>query len=90
MAPGLGHFDWPPIISTLKDVGYVGAIAVEFCPPLDRTPANEYPNSVENNPEGVSESELKFLEDHGSSVFSSDFYEMHVAKSAETLLPLIG
>ncbi len=89
MAPGLGHLDWPAIISTLKEVGYDGAVSVEFCPPLDRTPANEYPNSVDLNPEGVTDSELKFLEDHGSSVFSTDFYEMHVAKSAETLLPLL-
>ncbi len=89
MAPGLGALDWPTIIATLQEVGYDGALSVEFCPPLDRTPANPYPNSVDANPEGISDSERKFLEDHGSSVFSADFYEMHVAKSAETLLPLI-
>ena len=90
MAPGLGTLDWPTIIATLQAVGYDGALSVEFCPPLDRTPANPYPNSVDENPEGISDSERKFLEDHGSSVFSADFYEMHVAKSAETLLPLIA
>lgn len=89
MACGMGSFDWPAIIKALKDVGYDSALSVEFCPPLDRTPANRFPGSVDSNPEGISDSERKFLEDHGSSVFSTDFYEMHVRRSAETLLPLI-
>ena len=89
MAPGMGNLDWPAIIEKLRSVGYDGALSVEFCPPLDRTPANPFPNSVDLNPTGISESERKFLEDHGSSVFSADFYEMHVRKSAETLLPLL-
>lgn len=89
MACGMGSFDWPAIIKALKDVGYDGALSVEFCPPLDRTPANRFPDSVDLNPEGISDSERKFLEDHGSSVFSTDFYEMHVRRSAKTLLPLI-
>ena len=89
MACGMGNLDWPAIVSTLQGVGYDGALSVEFCPPLDRTPANRWPGSVDPHPEGISDSERKFLEDHGSSVFSADFYEMHVARSAETLLPLI-
>ncbi len=90
MACGMGAFDWPPIIQALKEIGYNGALSVEFCPPLDRTPANRFPNSVDQNPEGISESERKFLEDHGSCVFSTDFYDLHVRHSAETLLPLIS
>ncbi|MCY4225344.1 MAG: sugar phosphate isomerase/epimerase [Bacteroidetes bacterium] len=89
MACGMGSLNWPQIIKALREVGYQGALSVEFCPPLDRTPANRFPGSVDLNPEGISESERKFLEDHGSSVFSADFYELHVRKSAETLLPLI-
>ena len=88
MACGMGSLDWPAIVAALQSVGYDGALSVEFCPPLDRTPANRFPESVDENPEGITESERKFLEDHGSSVFSSDFYEMHVRRSAETLLPL--
>ena len=90
MACGMGSLDWPAIIKALKEVGYDGALSVEFCPPLDRTPANRFPGSVDPNPEGISDSERKFLEDHGSSVFSADFYDMHVQCSAETLLPLIS
>ena len=90
MACGMGNLNWANIVEALQNAGYDGALSVEFCPPLDRTPANRWPNSVDLNPEGVSESERKFLEDHGSSVFSSDFYDMHVRRSAETLLPLIS
>ncbi len=89
MASGMGNLDWAAIIAVLQEVGYDGALSVEFCPPLDRTPANRWPNSVDLNPEGITASERKFLEDHGSSVFSTEFYDMHVRRSAETLLPLI-
>lgn len=88
-APGMGHFDWEAIVAALKKVRYDGALSVEFCPALDRTPANTFPNSVDLNPEGISESERKFLIDHGSNVFSTEFYEMHVRRSAERLLPLL-
>ena len=60
-----------------------------LCPPIDRTPANPYPDSVDPNPEGISDSERKFLEDHGSNVISAEFYEELVAQTAELLLPLI-
>ena len=89
MAPGMGRLDWPKIISTLKEVGYDGALSVEFCPSLDRTPANPYPGSIDENPEGQSPEQLKFLEDHGSSSFTEKFYAMLTQKSLDTLLPLI-
>jgi D-psicose/D-tagatose/L-ribulose 3-epimerase len=90
MAPAMGTFDWPRIIEVVRAAGYDGALAVEFCPPLDRTPANPYPDAVDPRPEGISDEERKFLEDHGSSVISAEFFERLVARSAETLLPLIG
>ncbi len=34
-------------------------------------------------------SSSKFIQDHGSSLLSEAFYSMLVAKSAETILPLI-
>jgi len=89
MACGMGFFNWPEIIGALKEVGYDGALSVEYCPRLDRSLANRFPDSVDPDPEGISESERKFLEDHGSSVFSADFYELLVRHSAETLLPLV-
>ena len=40
MACGMGHCDWGKIIGTLKEIGYDGALTVEFVAPVDRTPAN--------------------------------------------------
>lgn len=89
MAPGMGRFDWPKIIETLKEVGYDGALSVEFCPTLDRTPANPYPGSIDENPEGLTPEQKKFLEDHGSSAFTEAFYSMLTQKSIDTLMGLI-
>jgi sugar phosphate isomerase/epimerase len=89
MAPGMGTIDWPRIVATLKEVGYDGALSVEFCPPLDRTPATPYPGSIDENPEGLSPEQLKFLEDHGSSAFTEEFYSMLTQKSIDTLKPLL-
>jgi D-psicose/D-tagatose/L-ribulose 3-epimerase len=89
MAPGMGQLDWKKIVNTLKEVGYDGVLSVEFCSPIDRTPANPYPNSVDENPEGLSADQKKFLEDHGSASVSEEFYTMLTRKSAETLAPLI-
>lgn len=89
MAPGMGTIDWSKIISTLLEIGYDEVLSVEFCSPLDRTPANVYPNSIELNPEGLSPEQKRFLEDHGSSAVTEDFYTMLTKKSMETLKPLI-
>lgn len=89
MAPGMGTFNWPKIISTLQEIGYNEVLSVEFCAPLDRTPANPYPNSIDESPQGLSPEQKKFLEDHGSSSVTEAFYTMLTRKSAETLLPLI-
>lgn len=89
MAPGMGTLNWPKIFDTLKETGYDGAISVEFCAPVDRTPANPYPNSIEENPEGLSAEQKKFIEDHGSTSVSEEFYTELTRKSAEKILPLI-
>jgi D-psicose/D-tagatose/L-ribulose 3-epimerase len=89
MAPGMGRLNWPTIVDALKSVGYDGALSVEFCPPLDRTPANPYSNSIDENPVGLTPEQKKFLEDHGSSAFTEEFYSQLTQKSLDTLLPLI-
>lgn len=89
MAPGMGTFNWPKIISTLKETGYDGTLSVEFCAPVDRTPANPYPNAIDKKPEGLSAEQKKFIEDHGSTSLTEEFYTELTRKSAETLLPLI-
>jgi sugar phosphate isomerase/epimerase len=89
MAPGMGSIDWAGLVSTLKEVNFTGPLSVEFAAPVDRTPANPYPNSIDEAPEGLSEEARKFLEDHGSSALTEEFYTFLTRKSAETLLPLL-
>jgi len=88
-APGMGTLNWPKIIDTLKEIGYDEVLSVEFCPPVDRTPANPYPNMIEEKPVGLTAEQKKFIEDHGSSSITESFYTELTRKSAETLLPLI-
>lgn len=89
MACGMGSLDWAKIIGTLKDIGYDGAITVEFVAPLDRTPANPYKNAVASAESELTPEQLKFIEDHGSGVLSEEFYSWLVEETAKTLLPLI-
>lgn len=89
MAPGMGNLDWNKIINTLQEVGYNEVLSVEFCAPLDRTPANPYPNSIDENPENLSQEQKKFLEDHGSASVSEEFYTMLSKKSFDTLSDII-
>jgi sugar phosphate isomerase/epimerase len=89
MAPGQGAFDWPRIVGALEAAGYDGALAAEFVAPTDRTPVNPYPNAVDQNPVDIPPEQLKFIQDHGSSVLTEEFYSMLVAKTAETILPLV-
>lgn len=88
-APGMGTLDWPQIVRVLKEIGFDGALSVEFCPPIDRTPANPHPHSIDENPVGLSEEQRKFLEDHGSSAMTESFYSMLTQKSIDTLRPLL-
>lgn len=89
LAAGMGTFDWPAIIATLNSIGYQGALTVEFVAPIDRTPANPYPDAIETEPVDISPEEMQFIIDHGSSLLSESFYSMLVERTAATILPLI-
>ncbi|HLR89754.1 MAG TPA: sugar phosphate isomerase/epimerase [Balneolaceae bacterium] len=89
MAPGMGTLDWKKIVETVREIGYNEVLSVEFSSPIDRTPANPYPNSIDENPEGLTTEHKKFLEDHGSTSVSEEFYAMLTKSSADYLLPLI-
>ena len=89
MAPGMGALDWQAIVETLREVGYDGALTVEFVAPIDRTPANRYPEAVETEPTDITPEQKKFIEDHGSNLLSDTFYTMLTRRSAEALMPLI-
>jgi sugar phosphate isomerase/epimerase len=88
-AAGLGHLNWAKIIGTLKEIGYDGAVTNEFVAPVDRTPAAPYPDMVEKNPVDISPEQLKFIQDHGSSLLTEEFYADQMRITAETILPLI-
>jgi sugar phosphate isomerase/epimerase len=89
MACGQGSLNWRDIVGTLKEVGYDGALTVEFVAPLDRTPANPYLNATASAEKELTADQLKFIEDHGSGVLSEEFYSWLVEETAKTLLPLI-
>ncbi len=89
MACGMGSLDWPLIVNTLNEIGYDGALTVEFVAPLDRTPANPYQNAVAAAEEELTPEQLQFIQDHGSGVLSEEFYSWLVEETAKTLLPLI-
>lgn len=74
MACGMGDFNWKAIIDTLRQVGYTGALTVEFVAPLDRTPANPYPNMLETGNVELTPDERKFMVDHGTGDLSDEFY----------------
>jgi sugar phosphate isomerase/epimerase len=88
-AAGLGQLDWKKIVGTLKEIGYDGALTNEFVAPVDRTPAAKYPDMVERNPVDIPPEQLKFIQDHGSSLLTEKFYADQMRITAETLLPLI-
>lgn len=85
MACGMGAFDWAKIIGTLKQVGYDGALTVEFVAPLDRTPANPYPDMLETGSVELTPEERKFMVDHGTGDLSNDFYTWLVDETVKTL-----
>ncbi|CAN5483828.1 sugar phosphate isomerase/epimerase [soil metagenome] len=89
MPAGMGDYDWAKVVATLKQAGYDGALTAEFVAPLDRTPANPFPNALETEPVDISDEQMKFIEDHGSSTLSEEFYDWLTQKHAEHLLPLI-
>jgi sugar phosphate isomerase/epimerase len=89
-ACGLGQLNWKKIVKTLDEIGYDGALTNEFVAPVDRTPAAKYPNMVDRNPVGVPPEQLKFIQDHGSSTLTEEFYSDQMRITAETILPLIG
>jgi D-psicose/D-tagatose/L-ribulose 3-epimerase len=90
-ACGWGHWDWAKIVSTLEEIGYDGALTVEFVAPVDRTPADPHPTMVEKDLSklDISEEQKKFIVDHGSSFLTEKFYSGQVKVTADTLLPLI-
>jgi sugar phosphate isomerase/epimerase len=89
LAPGMGNVDWKRLVATLREAGYTGALTMEAVAPVDRTPVSPWPNQVEKNPVDIPPEQLKFIQDHGSSLLSEAFYTMLYETASKTLLPLL-
>jgi sugar phosphate isomerase/epimerase len=89
LACGMGQWDWSRVVDILREIGYDGALTVEFVAPIDRTPANPFPEAIETDPVDVSPEQKKFIEDHGSDLLSEKFYSSLVERCAQELLPLL-
>lgn len=91
MPAGYGDYDWSEFVGVLNEIGYTGALTAEFVAPVDRTPANKYPNALETDLENleIDEEQLKFIVDHGSSILTEEYYTWLYEEHAKTLLPLI-
>jgi D-psicose/D-tagatose/L-ribulose 3-epimerase len=89
LACGMGQWDWSRVVDILREIGYDGALTVEFVAPIDRTPANPFPNAIETDPVDITPEQRKFIEDHGSDLLSEEFYSSLVERCAQELLPLI-
>jgi sugar phosphate isomerase/epimerase len=91
MPAGYGDYDWAEFVGVLDEIGYTGALTAEFVAPVDRTPANKYPNALETNFDDIEidEEQLKFIVDHGSSILTEEYYTWLYTEHAKTLLPLV-
>jgi sugar phosphate isomerase/epimerase len=89
MPPGMGQLNWQEIVATLKSIGYDGGMTLEFVTPVDRTPVTKWPNQVETKPVDISPEQLKFIEDHGSSLLSEEFYTEMVKRACQHMVPLL-
>ena len=70
MAPGQGALDWKKIVKTLHDTGYDGAAHRRVRRSGRPHAGQQYPNAVEKNPVNISPEQLKFIQDHGSSLLA--------------------
>jgi len=85
MACGMGSINWKRFIDTLKEIGYTGALTVEFVAPLDRTPANRFKNMTGSVEVELTADERKFMVDHGTGDLSNEFYTWLVDETIKTL-----
>ncbi len=88
-ALGMGSLDFKAIMKTINEVGYTGALSLEFMPTIDRSSVRKYGDQIENNPVDVPPDLLKFIIDHGSNLLADKFYTEQFVKSVAVLRPLL-
>ncbi len=81
---GLGRYDWQMVLNTLKEINYSGHLTAEFVLPVDRTPLSQLSEKREDDME-FTESDLKFIQDHGSGLISAAEYDKAVEQNISHL-----
>jgi D-psicose/D-tagatose/L-ribulose 3-epimerase len=81
---GQGRYDWESMIGIFKEIGYQGHLTAEFVLPVDRTPLAQSAEKRESDME-FSESDLKFIQDHGSGLISAAEYDRAVEQNINHL-----
>lgn len=79
LASGMGHWDWPATIDVLREVGYQGGLMLELIAAISRVPMAELTVPTESSLLGRLEPAL-----------SDEDYELLVAATAATILPLLA
>lgn len=85
---GLGRYDWQQVLATLKEINYDGHLTAEFVLPVDRTPLSRLSEKKEDDME-FTESDLKFIQDHGSGLISAAEYDKAVEQNISHLKKLL-
>jgi sugar phosphate isomerase/epimerase len=87
LAAGMGDYNWAKLVKTLDEAGYRNALTVEFVAPIDRTPANPFPNALADEADpSLTPEQKKFIKDHGSDVLTEEFYSWLTDETAQTLV----
>ena len=89
LAPGMGTLPWADIVAALARVGYDGALAAEFLPPVDRTPRAAVSGQGEDRSDEPSAEDEHFIRQHGSGLVTEAYYTSLCQRTAQTLLPLL-
>ncbi len=77
---GQGTYDWKVVLDRLKSIDYRGHLTAEFVLPVDRTPLAVTGEKREDDMQ-FTESDLKFIQDHGSGLIPAADYDRAVLDS---------
>ncbi len=85
---GQGRYDWQSVIDTFKEINYQGHLTSEFVLPVDRTPLSKLSEKKEADMQ-FTDSDLKFIQDHGSGLISAAEYDRAVESNINHLKKLL-
>ena len=86
---GQGSYNWREVLSVLKEVSYEGRLTAEFVLPLDRTPLAAAAGKQDVDMK-FTETDLKFLQDHGSGLISAAEYDQATASNIDYLKGILS